>query len=200
MKWWYNYSKHTNTHSHAALQLSAFCWVIVYPTDTLDFTELEGFVWSLGSLEYCLSKVNRNKRRFFQNPSVRQGELEAKWDVAWKSTDPGRNTGSIIPTAFPTLEQPLLGHIELVDPKVCLCSLADSEIKPFLVQHLPKWKQVSSDAEGFLMCIFIFASISLHILSLNCEFVHWKTHLMKQTAGINCVMSPRRSLTCSSVV
>lgn len=47
------------------------------------------------------------------------------------------------------------------------------------------------DAEGFLMSIFIFALISLHISSLNCEFMHWKSHLMKQTAGINHAMSPR---------
>lgn len=201
MKWWYNYSTNTdtNTHLHAVLQLSTFCRLIVYPTDTVDLTELEGFVWSLDSLEYCLSKVKRNRRKFFQNPSVRQGELEAKPDDAWKSTDPGRNSGSIMRTAFPTLEQPLLGHIELVDPKVCLCSLADSEINFFLVEHQPKWKQVLLDAEGFLMCIFVFALILLRISSLNCEFVHWNSHLMKQTAGINRVMSPRWSLTCSVV-
>ena len=41
IKWWYNYSTHTHTHTHThtnAWQLSTFCQVIVYLTDTVDLT------------------------------------------------------------------------------------------------------------------------------------------------------------------
>lgn len=166
-----------NTHTHKRFELSTRCHVIVYLTDTVDLTELEGSVWSLGSLQYCLTKVDENRPRFFQNPSVGQWQWEAWSNAAWKSTDPSRNTGSIMfisAQLFFHWKSPRLIIIltlwRFILKPVCIHICNYSEIKPFWYIMYPnesrfywmwKWK-------NFRCALGIFVFILVNISSLNC--------------------------------